>query len=117
MARIKKFSNKMFLSDLHQIFSFDSHAELEKYKTSLFPIGKTTDEIQTTSIFLSSLSAVKEYREEVFTDIGFKKIKNQNIQLHAYQEIPCSEGDDRPDGLLVITSGIYNPVIEWNCFL
>ncbi|MEJ2436704.1 MAG: hypothetical protein P8Y49_08290 [Sulfurovaceae bacterium] len=117
MARIKKFSNKMFLSDLHQIFSFDSHDELEKYKTSLFPIGKTTDEIQTTSIFLSSLSAVKEYREEVFTDIGFKKIKNQNIQLHAYQEIPCSEGDDRPDGLLVITSGIYNPVIEWICFL
>lgn len=117
MARLKKLSKKTFLKDLYQIFDFDSEDELEKFKTRLFPIGKSTDENQTTSIFLSSLSAVKEYKEDLFDNIGIKKIKNQNIQLHIYTEIASISKEDRPDGLIIITSGLHNPVIEWASFV
>jgi len=117
MARLKKLTQKNFLKDLYQIFDFESEDELEKRKARLFPIGKSTDENQTTSIFLASLSAVKEFREELFNQIGIKKINNQNIRLHTYTEIPSISKEDRPDGLIVITSGIHNPVIEWICFV
>ncbi len=117
MARLKTIQNRMFFNDLYQVFNFETHEELEKYRTRLFPLGKTTDEVQTTSIFLSSLSAVKEYREELFTQIGVKKIINQNIQLHTFSEIPCNNGEDRPDGLIVVTSGMHNPIIEWIGFI
>jgi len=117
MARLKKLTEKNFLKDLYQIFNFETEEELEKRKVRLFPIGKTTDENQTTSIFLATLSAVKEYREELFNQIGIKKINNQNIKLHIYTEIPSMSKEDRPDGLIVITSGIHNPVIEWISFV
>ena len=117
MARLKKLGNKTFLRDLHQIFNFDSSEEFEKKKARLFPIGKTNDENQTTSIFLSSLSAVKEYREDLLNKIGIKKINNRNIQLHVYTEIPSKSGEERPDGLIVVTSGINDPIIEWISFV
>lgn len=113
MARLKTLSKIKFLSELHQIFGFESENELEKYKARLFPIGKTTDENQTTSIFLSTLSAVKEFREDLLLQIGVKKIKNRNMALHTYIEIPSINKDDRPDGLIVLTSGLHNPVVEW----
>jgi hypothetical protein len=113
MARAKSLSKIKFLSELYQIFGLESECELEKYKSKLFPIGKTTDENQTTSIFLSTLSAVKEFREDILFQIDVKKIKNRNITLHTYIEIPSVSMEDRPDGLIVLTSGVHNPVIEW----
>lgn len=117
MARLKSIGKKTFLADLYQVFGFGSPEELENKRASLFPLGKSTDENQTTSIFLSSLAAVKEYREELFTQLGIKQITNRNIQLHVYTEIPCNGGDDRPDGLIVLTSGINDPVIIWAGFV
>ncbi len=113
MARLKTLSKVKFLSELHQIFGFESEDELEKYKARLFPIGKTTDENQTTSIFLSTLSAVKEFREDLLLQIGVKKITNRNMSLHTYIEIPSINKEDRPDGLIVLTSGLHNPVVVW----
>ncbi|RLA58420.1 MAG: hypothetical protein DRQ78_12055 [Epsilonproteobacteria bacterium] len=117
MARLKKIGDKFSLDRLYEVFNFNSPEELEKKKASLFPIGKSTDENQTTSIFLSSLSAVKEYREELLNQIGIKKINNRNMQVHVYTEIPCNDGEDRPDGLVVLTSGIHKPIIVWVSFL
>lgn len=102
--------------DLHQVFKISAE-ELEAHKARLFPIGNTSDETSTTSIFLSSLSAVKEYREELLLGLDVGKIKNRNVQLHAYTEVPSANDADRPDGLLVITSGKRNPIIEWACFV
>ncbi len=57
--------------------------KLHSKKVRLFPIGHTENEVHTTSIFLSSLCAVKEYREELFTKINVTKIKNNNMRpLH-----------------------------------
>ncbi|MDF1878832.1 hypothetical protein JHD46_04165, partial [Sulfurimonas sp. SAG-AH-194-C20] len=73
--------------------------------------------MSTTSIFLASLSAVKEYREELFSEIGITKLKARNAVLHAYTELSNDKTGDRPDGLIVITSGKHNPIIEWAGFI
>lgn len=106
--------------DLYQVFNYTSKEIFDNKKAKLFPIGNSDGEVATTSIFLASLSAVKEYREELFLDIGVTKIKTRNVNLHVYTEIfnaSKNATDDRPDGLIVITSGKNNPVIEWACFV
>ncbi len=104
---------KTNLDDLYEILGFASPQELENKKTKLFPSGDTNKENQTVSIFLASLSAVKEYREELFSRLnGITK----KFELHAYTEISNTENSDRPDALLVITSG-KKPIIEWACFV
>ena len=99
--------------DLHQVFKLTNHQALEDKKARLFPCGNTENEVHTVSIFLASLSAVKEYREELFMKIGVKKIKSRNVNVHTYTEVLNIKTDDRPDGLIVITSGKHNPIIEW----
>ena len=103
---IKKIDcGKTNFEDLYQVFKYSSKEELESKRARLFPSGNADNEISTTSIFLSTLTAVKEYREELLSQIGIKKINNQNESLHTYTELQCSSKDDRPDGLIVITSG------------
>ena len=108
---------KTNLSDLHQVFKLDVSDDLERKKARLFPTGNTEAEMATTSIFLASLSAVKEYREELLLAISVNKIKTRNVNLHVYTEIENSTKEERPDGLIVITSGKHNPVIEWIAFV
>ncbi len=115
---IKKIDfGKTNLSDLYQVFKYRSQDELEMKLARLFPNGNTDNEVVTTSIFLASLSAVKEYREELISKIGVKKLSSRNAELRAYTELDNSKTGDRPDGLLVITSGKHNPIIEWACFV
>ena len=115
---IKKIDcGKTNLSDLYQIFKLKNNACLEAKKARLFPAGNTNNEVETTSIFLASLSAIKEYREELFTRIGITRLNARNAVLHAYTELSDSKTGDRPDGLLVITSGKHNPIIEWAGFI
>lgn len=115
---IKKIDmGKTYLKDLHQVFKFSSQDELDARKARLFPNGNTDNETLTTSIFLASLGAVKEYREELFLNIGINKIKNKNVNLHVYTEINDADNSNTPDGLIVITSGKSNPLIEWAGFV
>ena len=102
--------------DLNEILGFEDD-ELEGRRARLFPLGNTQDEMQTTSIFLSSLAAVKEYREELLSHIGITKIRNRNVRLHVFTEISNDEKTERPDGLIVLTSGKRDPVIDWICFV
>ena len=108
---------KTNFEDLYQVFKYSSKAELESRRARLFPAGNSDNEVSTTSIFLSTLSAVKEYREELLTQIGIKKINNQNISLHTYTELQSNSKEDRPDGLIVVTSGKLKPIIEWISFV
>lgn len=102
--------------DLTEILGFED-GDLEERRARLFPLGNTQDEIQTTSIFLSSLAAVKEYREELLSQIGITKIRNRNVKLHVFTEISNEEKTERPDGMIVLTSGKKDPVIDWICFI
>ena len=115
---IKKIDfGKTSFSDLHQVFKYHTQDELELKRSRLFPNGNTDNEVATTSIFLSSLCAVKEYREELLSEIGVRKINNQNVCLYAYTELENPSSEERVDGLLVVTSGKNNPIIEWACFV
>jgi len=107
--------------ELHEVFKF-SPEELEKKRARLFPSGNTSHETLTTSIFLASLGAVKEYREILFSNLGIKKVNLQTAQLHVFTEISNGKltktnSEERPDGLIVITSGKKDPIIEWSCFV
>jgi len=104
------------LEELHEILDVTEEL-LECKKSKLFPIGNTEQERGTVSIFLASLSAVKEYREELFSAINVKKIKNNNVNIHTYVEITGGNEVNRPDGLIVITSGKKTPIIEWIGFI
>ena len=115
---IKKIDcGKTHFENLYQIFKYTSPEELESKRARLFPGGNADNEVSTTSIFLSTLSAVKEYREELLSQVGIKKICNKNVLLHTYTELQSGSKDDRPDGLIVITSGKLKPIIEWVCFV
>ena len=115
---IKKIDfGKTKFDDLYQVFKYGSKEEFESKRSRLFPNGNNDNEVATTSIFLSSLCAVKEYREELLSNIGVKKINNKNVCLHAYTELENISKEDRPDGLLVVTSGKGKPIIEWACFV
>lgn len=117
MAQIK--SGETLIRELHEILGFNSEEELAKHEARLFPTGNTELENATTSIFLASLAAVKEYREDLFLEIGFNKIRNKNINVHVYTEIKKlnKNGECRPDGLIIVTSGKTNPMIEWAGFV
>jgi len=108
---------KIPLSDLYQVFKLDSKDNLNKKKARLFPSGNTESETTTTSIFLSSLCAVKEYREQLLSTLCVNKIKTRNVNLFAFTELENETKQERPDGLLVITSGKHNPIIEWVAFI
>jgi hypothetical protein len=115
---IKKIDfGKTPLDELHHIFKYTMPEELENKKARLFPSGNADNEVSTISIFLASLSAVKEYREELFSEIGITKLKARNATLCAFTELDNSATGDRPDGLIVITSGMHKPIIEWACFV
>lgn len=104
------------LSNLHEVFKL-SKESFEQKKARLFPNGNVDNETATTSIFLASLSAIKEYREELLSQIGINRIKAKTAKLHVFTEIPNPNGNDRPDGLIVLTTGIRSPVIEWSAFV
>jgi len=114
---IKKIDfGKTPFEDLYHVFKYNAPEELENKKARLFPSGNTDNEIATISIFLASLSAVKEYREELFNDLGITKLRARNAALHVFTELDNDLGD-RPDGLIVITSGMHKPIIEWAGFV
>lgn len=115
---IKKINfGKTSLDDLYQIFNYETKEEFNAKQARLFPAGNTDNEVSTTSIFLASLGAVKEYRAELFLQIGITKLKPKNAKLVAYTELEKHKNGDRPDGFIVITSGKHNPIIEWACFV
>ncbi len=114
MAKIRL--GKELFSELHHFIGMEKSV-FDSKKARLFPAGNTMDENQTTSIFLASLQAVEEYREELLVNIGINKITNRNTKLHVYTEIYNEDKTERIDGLIVLTSGKNNPVIEWVAFV
>ncbi|PKO53050.1 MAG: hypothetical protein CVU26_05475 [Betaproteobacteria bacterium HGW-Betaproteobacteria-2] len=117
MGQIK--AGETLFRELYDVLGFANEDDLFKHEVRLFPTGNTELENATTSIFLASLAAVKEFREDLFQEIGFNKIKNKNINVHAFTEVKKDDKNNqcRPDALLVVTSGKTNPLIEWIGFI
>ena len=66
----------------------------------LIPALKTGDEMALTSIFLSTLKLVKEFRDSIFKEIKLSR----NGRLHFYTEVCFPKIDkSRIDGLILVT--------------
>ena len=67
----------------------------------LIPVIKTGDEMALTSIFLSSLKLVKEFRDSIFKDIKLSR----NGRFYFYTEVcfPKIDKNSRIDGLIIVT--------------
>jgi len=80
--------------------AFDEDISLRPAK--LIPLYKAGDEMALTSIFLSTLRLVREFKREFFADIKMF----QGGKVHVYTEItfPGFE-DSRVDGLIIVVSG------------
>lgn len=82
----------------------------------LFPVGKDANhERGITSIFLATLSIVDGYASGVMGSIGRKTGVRSNIECHTEVIFPKTEGNDRPDGLIILKSGkkvIWTALVE-----
>ena len=69
----------------------------------LIPVVKTGDEMALTSIFLSSLKLVKEFRDSVFKDIKLSR----SGRFYFYTEVcfPKIDNKSRIDGLILVVKG------------
>jgi hypothetical protein len=76
-----------------------ANGEITFRPARLIPLKKPGDEMALTSIFLSSLRLIKEFRKEILSSIGM--ISSGNI--YVYTEIEFSElNENRIDGLIII---------------
>lgn len=115
------------LTERLNYFETDFESFADNKKARLFPSGtsvKTTKETNLTSIFLSTLTAIRPYREALLSLLNpkAKKISNKSAQLHAFieindlNEVGTKSDKGRPDGLLVLTTGKAQ-TIEWAAFV
>lgn len=71
-------------------------------ESRLIPFSKPGDEISLSSVLLSSMRLIKEFRRNLLTDL---KMTNAG-KIHAYTEVVFANfKDDRPDGLIIIEKG------------
>lgn len=108
-------------------FDIDFDTLCESKKARLFPSGnsaKTAKEMNLTAIFLSTLAAIKPYREAMLGILNpkAKKVSNKTARLHVFTEIcdtepnGCRTDRGRPDGLIILTTGKAR-TIEWAAFV
>lgn len=80
---------------------FDELVASKQIKISearLIPFSKPGDEISLTSVFLSSLKLIKEFKKTLLNDV--KMIGGG--KLHVYTEVCFGNQKDRPDGLILV---------------
>ena len=82
--------------------------ELTVRPARLIPFIKPGHETALTSIFLSAIRLVKEFREDIFSEIGLSKAG----EVHVFTEIAFNESDsdiidrhNQPDGLILVVVG------------
>lgn len=101
---MKKKLTKLVGLKVEEFESFIDSGDIQLRKAQLIPVYKTGDEMALTSIFLSTIRLVKEFRENVVRDIRFSKGKN--MRFYTEVAFPELDGSSRVDGLmLLIKSG------------
>ena len=109
MQKIEKFDNKKKLFDLpfekFEQYSQSPEPSIIFQEARLIPLLKTGDEGALTSIFLSSVKLVKEYRESIFKKIKFPKGgKAYYLREVAFPNIDVPKVDEtcRFDGMIIV---------------
>ena len=78
--------------------------EIHLRPARLIPLSKPGDETTLTSIFLSSLKLISEFRRNISKEIGLKT----GGKIHVFTEVKFLLNDykhDCPDGLIIIVIG------------
>ena len=71
-------------------------------RARLIPIYKAGDEMALTSLFLSALRLVKEFKREVFSAVNL----STSGKLHVFTEVNFADYEGaQPDGLILVVSG------------
>ncbi len=101
---IKKKINKLIGLKKEDFDLFVQSGQIKVQQARLIPVTKTGDEMALTSIFLSSLRLVKEFREGIFRDVKLSK----GGKMFYFTEVSFPELDkSRIDGLIIIVkSGV-----------
>ncbi len=80
----------------------DKHDQITALNARLIPIYKLGDEMALTSLFLSALRLIKEFRREVSAAVGL----SFSGQIYVFTEVTFAEfGEERPDGLILVVGG------------
>ena len=76
--------------------------QLSVRSARLIPLIKPGDEMALTSIFLSALKLVKEFRDEIFSDVGLSRAG----KVYVFTEVSFKElNNEQPDGLIIVVGG------------
>ncbi|MBN4072990.1 hypothetical protein JYT74_03005 [Crocinitomix catalasitica] len=96
---IKKKFSKLIGLQKEDFDSFIDSGQIHAQPARLIPTLKTGDEMAMTSIFLSAVKLIKEYRTEIFRELRLSR----SGTAHYYTEVCFSDIDkSRVDGLIVI---------------
>ena len=89
------------INDLYALFQ--EKEVINAQRARLIPMHRPGDEIALTSIFLSALRLIKEYKKMVFSSVGF----SQAGKIHVFTEVEFANFENRRvDGLIcVVQSG------------
>ena len=100
MNKVKLTANSW--KKIDQFNEFVDEKRIKYQKSNLIPILKTGDEQALTSIFLSSLRLVKEFRNKIFSEIKLKK----NGKIYFFTEVCFVDIDSKSffDGLIIVVS-------------
>ncbi len=107
---IKKKLNKLVGLKKADFDAFVKEGQIKLRPAYLIPVLKTGDEMALTSIFLSTLKLVKEFRDGIFRDIKM----NRGGKAFYFTEVsfPEIDGASRIDGLvIVVVSGIIKDAV------
>lgn len=96
-----KFSTLIGMS----IKDFQAHVEEKKVisvrSARLIPVFKPGDEMGLTSLFLSSLRLVKEFRKDIFSSVNLSRAG----KIYVFTEVCFKElKGEQPDGLIIVVS-------------
>jgi len=104
----KKYITKLVdskFADFEDSINSDDDKAIKLRPACLIPTSKAGDEITLTSIFLSGLRLIKEFKKEIFSEV---KLPN-NGKMYVYTEVTfpnfTDEKDSRIDGLIIIVIG------------
>ncbi len=96
---IKKNLTKLIGLKKEEFDYFVISGQIQLQSARLIPVLKTGDEMALTSIFLSSLKLIKEFRDGIFKEIGLSR----SGKIYYYTEVSFKEiSPSRIDGLIIV---------------
>lgn len=97
----------MPISELKELISSENNEQIIVRKAKLIPVYKIGEEMALTSVFLSAIKLIKEFRKMISENINLLKTG----KLHIFTEVTFKEFENkRIDGLILVEKG--NKIVD-----